>query len=36
MNENELKKRTKQFGLCIIKLVESLPGGEGARRKIKV
>jgi four helix bundle protein len=31
MNENELKKRTKQFGLRVIKLVESLPSGQTAR-----
>ena len=26
MNEQELKQRTKQFGLRVIKVVESLPG----------
>ena len=31
MNENDLKKRTKQFGLRVIKLVESLPTGQTAR-----
>jgi len=31
VNENELKKRTKQFGLRVIKLVESLPGGQTSR-----
>src|SRR6185503_2178642 len=31
MNENELKKRTKQFGLRVIRLVESLPSGQTAR-----
>jgi len=31
MNENEMKKRTKQFGLRVIKLVESLPSGQSAR-----
>ena len=31
MNENELKKRTKQFGLRMIRLVESLPGSQTAR-----
>ncbi len=31
MNENELKKRTKQFGLRVIKLVESLPSSQTAR-----
>ncbi len=31
MNENDLKKRTKQFGLRAIKLVESLPNGQTAR-----
>ena len=31
MNENEMKKRTKQFGLRVIKLVESLPNGQTAR-----
>jgi four helix bundle protein len=31
MNENELKKRTKQFGLRVIRLVESLPNGQTAR-----
>ena len=31
MNENDLKKRTKQFGLRVIKLVESLPGTQTAR-----
>ena len=31
MNENEMKKRTKQFGLRVIKLVESLPSGQTAR-----
>ena len=31
MNESELKKRTKQFGLRVIKLVESLPSGQTAR-----
>ena len=31
MNENDLKKRTKQFGLRVIKLVESLPNGQTVR-----
>jgi four helix bundle protein len=31
LNENDLKKRTKQFGLQVIKLVESLPTGQTAR-----
>jgi four helix bundle protein len=31
MNENELKKRTKQFGLRVIRLVESLPNSQTAR-----
>ena len=31
MNENEMKKRTKQFGLRVIKLVESLPTAQTAR-----
>lgn len=31
MNENELKKRTKQFGLRVIRLVESLPNGQTSR-----
>ena len=31
MNENDLKKRTKQFGLRVIRLVESLPGTSTAR-----
>lgn len=31
MNENELKKRTKQFGLRVIRLVESLPNAQTAR-----
>jgi four helix bundle protein len=31
MNENELKKRTKQFGLRVIRLVESLPSSQTAR-----
>ena len=31
MNENELKKRTKQFGLRVIRLVESLPSGQTSR-----
>ena len=31
MNENKLKKRTKQFGLRVIKLVESLPSSQTAR-----
>ncbi|HET7144205.1 MAG TPA: four helix bundle protein [Anaerolineales bacterium] len=31
MNESELKKRTKQFGLRVIRLVESLPGTQTAR-----
>ncbi len=31
VNENDLKKRTKQFGLQVIKLVESLPSGQTAR-----
>ena len=31
MNEQELKQRTKQFGLRVIKLVESLPGTATAR-----
>jgi four helix bundle protein len=31
VNENDLKKRTKQFGLAVIRLVESLPNGQTAR-----
>jgi four helix bundle protein len=31
MNENDLKKRTKQFGLRVIRLVETLPSGQTAR-----
>jgi four helix bundle protein len=31
VNENDLKKRTKQFGLAVIKLVESLPSSQTAR-----
>jgi four helix bundle protein len=31
VNENELKKRTKQFGLRVIRLVESLPSGQTSR-----
>jgi len=31
MNEKDLKKRTKQFGLRIIKLVEALPKTQTAR-----
>ena len=31
MNESELKKRTKQFGLRVIRLVESLPSGQTSR-----
>jgi len=31
MNEDDLKRRTKQFGLCVIKLVESLPNTSTAR-----
>ncbi len=31
MNENELKKRTKQFGLRVIRLVEALPSNQTAR-----
>jgi four helix bundle protein len=31
VNENDLKKRTKQFGLAVIRLVESLPSGQTAR-----
>jgi four helix bundle protein len=31
MNENDLKKRTKQFGLRVIRLVESLPSGQTAQ-----
>jgi four helix bundle protein len=31
VNENDLKKRTKQFGLKVIHLVESLPNGQTAR-----
>jgi four helix bundle protein len=31
MNEQDLKKRTKQFGLRVIKLVESLPSTQTAR-----
>ena len=30
-DENELKKRTKQFGLRVIRLVESLPNGQTSR-----
>jgi len=31
MNEADLKRRTKQYGLRVIKLVESLPGTTTAR-----
>ena len=31
MNENELKKRTKQLGLRVIPLVESLSSGQTSR-----
>jgi four helix bundle protein len=31
VNENDLKKRPKQFGLAVIRLVESLPSGQTAR-----
>ena len=31
MNEDDLKRRTKQFGLRVIKLVESLPNTMTAR-----
>jgi four helix bundle protein len=31
MNEEDLKGRTKKFGLQVIKLVESLPGTQTAR-----
>ena len=31
MDEQELKQRTKQFGLGMIKLVESLPGTQTGR-----
>jgi four helix bundle protein len=31
MNESDLKKRTKQFGLRVIRLVESLPSAQTAR-----
>ena len=31
MNENELKARTKKFGLRVIRLVESLPSTQTAR-----
>ena len=31
MNEDDLKRRTKQFGLRVIKLVESLPNTPTAR-----
>ena len=31
MNEEDLKKRTKQFGLRVIKLVEALPNTTTAR-----
>jgi four helix bundle protein len=31
LNENDLRKRTKQFALQVIKLVESLPNGQTAR-----
>lgn len=31
MNEQELKQRTKRFGLRVIKLVESLPSTSTAR-----
>ena len=31
MNGNDLKKRTKQFGLRVINLVASLPNGQTAR-----
>ena len=31
MNAEELKRRTKKFGLAVIKLVESLPSSQTAR-----
>ncbi len=31
MNEDDLKRRTKQFGLSVIKLVETLPSTPTAR-----
>jgi four helix bundle protein len=31
VNKSELKKRTKQFGLRVIRLVESLPSGQTSR-----
>lgn len=31
MNESDLKKRTKQFGLRVIRLVESLPSTQTTR-----
>ncbi len=31
MNEDDLKQRKKQFGLCVIRLVESLPNTSTAR-----
>ena len=31
MNENELKERTKQFGLRVIKLVDALPNTTAGR-----
>jgi len=31
MNEDDLKLRTKQFGLRVIRLVESLPNTSTAR-----
>lgn len=31
MNESDLKKRTKQFGLRVIRLVESLPSTQTVR-----
>jgi len=31
MNENDLKKRTKEFGLRVIRLVEALPGTSTSR-----
>lgn len=31
MNKSDLKKRTRQFGLRAIRLVESLPGTQTAR-----
>ncbi len=33
MNENDLKTRTKQFGLRIIKLVEAFPKKQSALYK---